>query len=74
MAMQVLGEKGDLVSRILVEKHAHECLFHILETYEELPGLHDLASECLFVLSCVRNLKSQMLRTACAKGMMRVSV
>ena len=38
-----------------------------------LSGLHDLASECLYVIGCVQNLKSRMLLSACDKGYLAVS-
>ena len=36
-------------------------------------GIHELSSECLFVLSQEQNLKSVMLLSACRNGMLPVS-
>ncbi|XP_013412529.1 leucine-rich repeat serine/threonine-protein kinase 2-like [Lingula anatina] len=72
VAIQVLAENKEEFSDVLVEIGAHECLFDILEEFDERPQyLLDLASECLYVLSCVRDLKSRMLLTACMKGMLQ---
>ncbi|XP_041348341.1 leucine-rich repeat serine/threonine-protein kinase 2-like isoform X2 [Gigantopelta aegis] len=68
VAMNILAEKSHLMSEVLIERGCHEILFQILETYDENQGLHDLASECLYVIGCVQNLKSRMLLSACDKG------
>ncbi|KAK6177346.1 hypothetical protein SNE40_015465 [Patella caerulea] len=66
--MQILAEKGRPMSEVLVKQGCHEILFQILERYDDDRGLHDLASECLYVIGCEQNLKSSMLLAACAKG------
>ena len=37
-------------------------------------GLHDLASECLYVIGIEQDLKSRMLVAACSKGFVTVSI
>ncbi|CAH1784292.1 unnamed protein product [Owenia fusiformis] len=71
VAVQVLSEMGEEMGRTMVHVGAHETLFNILELFPDDQGTHDLASECLYVLSCFRNLKSQMLLSACSKGLIR---
>ena len=70
--MQVLAETGEYLSRILVESGAHEHLFHLLEQEPISTTLQELASECLFVLTSMPNLKSNMLLFACKKGLAKV--
>ncbi|XP_055882524.1 leucine-rich repeat serine/threonine-protein kinase 2-like isoform X3 [Biomphalaria glabrata] len=74
VAMQILSEKGaekdqySNMASILVEMECHELLFQILEKCDDNQGLHDLASECLYVIGIEQDLKSRMLLTACSKG------
>ncbi|KAH9504825.1 hypothetical protein Btru_062039 [Bulinus truncatus] len=74
VAMQILSEKGvekdqySYMASILVDMECHELLFQILEKCDDYQGLHDLASECLYVIGIERDLKSRMLLTACSKG------
>ncbi|XP_059152219.1 leucine-rich repeat serine/threonine-protein kinase 2-like [Physella acuta] len=77
VAMQILSEQGVQMDRkdnysnmadVLVEMECHELLFQILEKYDDDQGLHDLASECLYVIGIEQDLKSRMLLTACTKG------
>ncbi|CAG5133127.1 unnamed protein product, partial [Candidula unifasciata] len=77
VAIQILAEKGvdgdkrdqySNMAEVLVDEDCHELLFQILEKHDEDQGLHDLASECLYVLGIEQDLKSRMLRAACSKG------
>ena len=72
--MQVLAETGEYLSRVLVEQGAHEHLFHLLERDPLHPTTQELASECLFVLTSLPALKSNMLIFACKKGLAKVGV
>ncbi|KAI8511237.1 Leucine-rich repeat serine/threonine-protein kinase 2, partial [Branchiostoma belcheri] len=71
VAIQLLAEMSAEMSQVLVNNDAQECLFHILECYSYNQGLLDVASECLYVLSCELDLKAQMLLSACSKGSIR---
>ncbi|CAH1266221.1 MFHAS1 [Branchiostoma lanceolatum] len=71
VAVQLLAEMSTEMSQVLVNNDAQECLFHILECYSYNQGLLDVASECLYVLSCELDLKPQMLLSACSKGSIR---
>ncbi|XP_078595563.1 leucine-rich repeat serine/threonine-protein kinase 2-like isoform X5 [Branchiostoma floridae x Branchiostoma japonicum] len=71
VAIQLLAEMSTDMSQVLVNNDAQECLFHILECYSYNQGLLDVASECLYVLSCELDLKPQMLLSACSKGSIR---
>ncbi|XP_019623007.1 PREDICTED: leucine-rich repeat serine/threonine-protein kinase 2-like [Branchiostoma belcheri] len=71
VAIQLLAEMSPEMSQVLVNNDAQECLFHILECYSYNQGLLDVASECLYVLSCELDLKAQMLLSACSKGSIR---
>ncbi|XP_071082435.1 leucine-rich repeat serine/threonine-protein kinase 2-like [Haliotis cracherodii] len=68
VAMQILAEKSQRMSEVLVTRDCHEVLFRILENFDADQGLHDLASECLYVIGCVQNFKSRMLLCACKNG------
>ncbi|XP_046544491.1 leucine-rich repeat serine/threonine-protein kinase 2-like [Haliotis rubra] len=68
VAMHILAEKSQRMSEVLVNKDCHEVLFCILENFDADQGLHDLASECLYVIGCVQNFKSRMLLCACKNG------
>ncbi|KAK7465037.1 hypothetical protein BaRGS_00037776 [Batillaria attramentaria] len=77
VAMQILAERGldgekrgqhSLMSEMLVDHRCHELLFHICEIFDDDEGLHDLASECLYVIGIEQDLKSRMLVAACSKG------
>ncbi|GFR73438.1 leucine-rich repeat serine/threonine-protein kinase 2-like [Elysia marginata] len=56
------------MAEILVDQECHELLFQILEKCNDDHGLHDLASECLYVIGIEQDLKSRMLLAACCKG------
>ncbi|CAL1534532.1 unnamed protein product [Lymnaea stagnalis] len=77
VAMQILSERGveeekrvqySNMAEVLVDLECHELLFQILEKHDDDQGLHDLASECLYVIGIEQDLKSRMLLTACSKG------
>ncbi|XP_070193267.1 leucine-rich repeat serine/threonine-protein kinase 2-like isoform X2 [Littorina saxatilis] len=77
VAMQILAERGlegetrsqySTMSETLVDRGCHELLFQILERCDDDTGLHDLASECLYVIGIEQDLKSRMLVAACSKG------
>ena len=73
VAMQVLAETGEYLSHIMVENGVHEHLFYLLEQKPISTTLQELASECLFVLTSMPSLKSNMLLFACKKGLAKVS-
>ncbi|KAK3762803.1 hypothetical protein RRG08_040498 [Elysia crispata] len=56
------------MAEVLVDQECHELLFQILEKCTDDHGLHDLASECLYVIGIEQDLKSRMLLAACSKG------
>ncbi|XP_025107353.1 leucine-rich repeat serine/threonine-protein kinase 2-like isoform X2 [Pomacea canaliculata] len=77
VAMQILAERGlegaseakhSQMSETLIDHGCHELLFQILEKFDDSEGLHDLASECLYVIGIEQDLKSRMLVSACSKG------
>ncbi|XP_035828110.1 leucine-rich repeat serine/threonine-protein kinase 2 isoform X2 [Aplysia californica] len=77
VSMQILAERGvegerrdqySNMAEVLVEMDCHELLFQILEKFDDDQGLHNLASECLYVLGIEQDLKSRMLLTACSRG------
>ncbi|XP_077988732.1 leucine-rich repeat serine/threonine-protein kinase 2-like [Glandiceps talaboti] len=70
VAMQILSEMSDQMSEVFIEKDGHDRLFYIIDNHKENPSLIELACECLYVLSCVRDLKSQILLSASNKGLM----
>ncbi|XP_053378034.1 leucine-rich repeat serine/threonine-protein kinase 2-like isoform X2 [Mercenaria mercenaria] len=69
VALQLLAEVDKKMSRAFVDADCHECLFRNLEN-DSATGIHELSSECLFVLSQEQNLKSDMLLSACRNGML----
>ncbi|XP_060603950.1 leucine-rich repeat serine/threonine-protein kinase 2-like [Ruditapes philippinarum] len=69
VALQLLAEVDANMSRAFVDADCHECLFKILED-DNATGIHELSSECLFVLSQEQNLKSVMLLSACRSGIL----
>lgn len=70
-AMLVIAQIDEGKSTILVNNCAHERLFYILENFSEEPELVFLSSECIRYLGWVRNLKTQMLLSACASGLLK---
>ena len=70
-AMLVVAQIDEGKSTILVNNCAHERLFYILENFSEEPELVFLASECIRYLGWERNLKTQMLLSACASGLLK---
>ncbi len=70
--MQVLAETGEHLSQVLVEHGAHEHLFLLLER-DTSDTLQELASECLFVLTSIPSLRSNMLLFACKKKLAKVT-
>lgn len=70
-AMLVIAQIDEGKSTILVNNCAHERLFYILENFSEEPELVFLSSECIRYLGCERNLKTQMLLSACAGGLLK---
>lgn len=71
VAMLVIAQIDEGKSTILVNNCAHERLFFILENFLEEPELVFLASECIRYLGWERNLKTQMLLSACAGGLLK---
>lgn len=71
VAMLVIAQIDEKKSSILVNNCAHERLFFILEHFVEEPDLVFLASECIRFLGWERNLKTQMLLSACAGGLLK---
>ena len=71
VAMLVIAQIDEGKSTILVNNCAHERLFFILETFDEEAELVFLASECIRYLGWVRNLKTSMLLSACAGGLLK---
>lgn len=70
-AMLVIAQIDEGKSTILVNNCAHERLFYILENFSEEPELVFLSSECIRYLGWERNLKTQMLLSACAGGLLK---
>ncbi|XP_070559117.1 leucine-rich repeat serine/threonine-protein kinase 2-like isoform X2 [Ptychodera flava] len=70
VAMQILSEMSDQMSEMFIKEDGHERLFYILDNHSEKLSLVELACECLYVLSCIKDLKSQMLLTACKEGLL----
>ena len=70
-AMLVVAQIDEGKSTILVNNCAHERLFYIMENFSEEPELVFLSSECIRYLGWVRNLKTQMLLSACAGGLLK---
>ena len=70
-AMLVIAQIDEGKSTILVNNCAHERLFYILENFSEEPELVFLSSECIRYLGLERNLKTQMLLSACAGGLLK---
>jgi len=70
-AMLVIAQIDEGKSTILVNNCAHERLFYILENFSEDLELVFLSSECIRFLGWERNLKTQMLLSACAGGLLK---
>ena len=70
-AMLVIAQIDEGKSTILVNNCAHERLFYILENFSEDLELVFLSSECIRYLGWERNLKTQMLLSACAGGLLK---
>ena len=71
VAMLIIAQIDEGKSTILVNNCAHERLFFIMEKFAEEPELVFLASECIRYLGWERNLKAQMLLSACAGGLLK---
>ncbi|GFO07401.1 leucine-rich repeat serine/threonine-protein kinase 2, partial [Plakobranchus ocellatus] len=65
--LEQTGQMSNM-AEVLVDQECHELLFQILEKCSDDHGLHDLASECLYVIGIEQDLKSRMLLAACSKG------
>ena len=70
-AMLVIAQIDEGKSTILVNNCAHERLFYVLENFSEELELVFLSSECIRYLGWERNLKTQMLLSACAGGLLK---
>ena len=71
VAMLVIAQIDEGKSTMLVNNCAHERLFFIMENFAEEPELVFLASECIRYLGWERNLKTSMLLSACAGGLLK---
>ncbi len=71
VAMLVIAQIDEGKSTILVNNCAHERLFFIMENFAEEAELVFLASECIRYLGWERNLKTSMLLSACAGGLLK---
>ncbi|XP_021358112.1 leucine-rich repeat serine/threonine-protein kinase 2-like [Mizuhopecten yessoensis] len=69
VAMQILSEGGGRwMSDSFIKEGCHEILFSLLQRHNSDPQVHDLASECLYVLGLEQVLRSKMLLSACNTG------
>ena len=73
-AMFVIAQTDKGKGEILVNNCAHERLFFVLEHFADEQELVFLASECIWFLGWVRDLKTSMLLSACAGGLLKGAV
>ncbi|XP_033759236.1 leucine-rich repeat serine/threonine-protein kinase 2-like isoform X1 [Pecten maximus] len=69
VAIQILSEGGGRwMSDSFIKEGCPEILFCLLQQHNSDPQVHDLASECLYVLGLEQVLRSKMLLSACKAG------
>lgn len=73
VALQLLAEQSYQASVDLIKLNVHEQLFKIFENFPTDDGVLDVASGCIYLLACKRDLKNQMLLSACALGLLRAA-
>ncbi|XP_069115691.1 leucine-rich repeat serine/threonine-protein kinase 2-like isoform X2 [Argopecten irradians] len=69
VAIQILSEGGGRwMSDSFIKVGCPEILFCLLQQHNSDPQVHDLASECLYVLGLEQVLRSKMLLSVCRSG------
>lgn len=69
--LHLVAEDNYQASVDLIQLHVHEQFFKIFENFPDDGDVLDVASSCIYLLACTKDLKNLMLLTMCALGYLK---